>query len=262
MRAVLLPMLLASSSLFAQGPNYLGTSDRSVPPTATSPAEALTKPPQPAPPPESLSDDELRKFLIGTSWSWNGQRRGTTVNFLADGTVRHPSFTAKFAVKNAHEIELQLNGKIATLTFDPSYSHYRGIDFDGKWALQGDRVATPSNEVRPPAPESSESPPPGPATGELSRSALAPKTLDPIVGTWRWFNNMIVVVSADGRSTSPRGVGQWEFVRRDTVERQYIFTSPNLVWVDTLILSRDGNKLSGKNQKGISVSAERVKQPK
>jgi hypothetical protein len=88
----------------------------------------------------------------------------------------------------------------------------------------------------------------------------SPKKTDPVLGKWRYFNDHIVTVTPDGRLTSSKAVarGTWEFAKNKEVERKYRFIWQEGLYVDSLLLSRDGKKLAGKNQKGDRVSAERI----
>lgn len=107
-----------------------------------------------ATPPKIAGGDDLRKFLIGTTWSWepDGKSR-SEVTFFADGTVHHNAFLAKFMVRSRYDVELQLGDKrIAKWRLDSSFSSYTGTDFGGMVRLHGERVIkTPP----PAAPESS-----------------------------------------------------------------------------------------------------------
>src|SRR5215213_3686843 len=98
------------------------------------------------------------------------------------------------------------------------------------------------------------------ASGLLPAQPPSPPALkpDPIVGEWRYFNNHIVTITADGRLASPKAAGTWEFTNNKELERKYKLTWQGGLFVDTLVLSRDGNRLAGKNQKGERVSAARV----
>ena len=91
-----------------------------------------------------------------------------------------------------------------------------------------------------------------------SAATPAPKP-NPIVGKWRYFNNHIVTITADGRLASSNGsTGAWEFSNNKEVERKYKLTWNGGVFIDALVMSRDGNHLVGKNQKGEKISADRV----
>src|SRR5579864_6357395 len=90
-------------------------------------------------------------------------------------------------------------------------------------------------------------------------STFAAEKEDPIVGTWRWFNNQKVTVTQDGKFTSTKdGDGKWEFVNSNEVERKYKFYWGGGVSIDTVSLSRDAAKLSGKNLAKKRISAERI----
>jgi hypothetical protein len=86
---------------------------------------------------------------------------------------------------------------------------------------------------------------------------------DPIVGEWRWNGNRDVIVDANG-TANQRGDGtaSWKLLHtNNTVERKYEFTwnkSNGNIYIDTLILSSDGNRLEGRNQSNKRVWAKRV----
>lgn len=76
---------------------------------------------------------EVRAFLIGTKWSWRNVRAGVPDRecvFMADGTFRHPHFSAKFTVKDPHTVVLTKKGGKAVLTFDADYQNFEALDFD------------------------------------------------------------------------------------------------------------------------------------
>ena len=81
---------------------------------------------------------------------------------------------------------------------------------------------------------------------------------DPLVGEWRYFNDHVVTITADGKLASPKATGTWEFTNNKEVERRYKLTWEGGLFIDTLLLSRDGSRLTGKNQKGDKISATRV----
>ncbi len=84
---------------------------------------------------------------------------------------------------------------------------------------------------------------------------------DPIVGVWKWFNGT-VTINADGTVRHGgllmgllKNRGTWECI--DSVQRKYSVRWNVGKWVDTLVLSPDGNKLQGVNSNGKVVSAKR-----
>jgi hypothetical protein len=82
-------------------------------------------------------------------------------------------------------------------------------------------------------------------------------TADPIVGEWLWFNNLVIKIEPDGR-TAGDAHGTWRFANNKEVERKYVLKWDGAVVVDNLALSRDGKKLTGKNNSGHAVSATRL----
>lgn len=86
---------------------------------------------------------------------------------------------------------------------------------------------------------------------------LAPTTF---AGTWNWFNGRIIEIRPDGVAVDPSGEYQGSWVSKGG--RTYVITwsqRGTAVWIDTLELSADGQKLSGQNQYGNPVGAERRK---
>ncbi len=149
MKTYLIVLGLASMSfsvLSAQSPGYFGTSR--APQSPDTPTAAAT-PVAPATTPafaahsRILTEDDFRAFLTGTTWQWNGPglNHPYTLSFYADGTARNSGgWVAKFVIKNTTEIELQMDRvHTAKMTFDPTYTHYDGIDFNKKRPLQGRR---------------------------------------------------------------------------------------------------------------------------
>ena len=77
---------------------------------------------------------------------------------------------------------------------------------------------------------------------------------DPIVGCWKWSNNVTVDIRKDGSMTAVTFPGRWRLV--DSVKSVYNFTWPEPV--DTAVLSNGGRTLSGANQYGFTMSATRI----
>lgn len=141
--------LAAASSTLAQSRTYFGDS-----------AAAAS--------PHIDGGDALRKFLVGTTWSWepDGMSR-SEVTFFPDGTVHHNAFLAKFMVRSKDEVDLQLGEhNVAKWKFDSSYSHYSGTDFGGGRRLHGERVVK-APDVPPAAPT------PVPSTDNAARTRIA-----------------------------------------------------------------------------------------
>jgi len=92
----------------------------------------------------------------------------------------------------------------------------------------------------------------------LAFSAIAADSTDtdPIVGRWRWFNNRIFVFNADGTTTPNEG--HWKCVSPNQIPRKYVIDWKEELNIDTLYLERSGAKLSGKNQKGRHITADRL----
>ena len=85
---------------------------------------------------------------------------------------------------------------------------------------------------------------------------------DPIVGNWRWGTFKFTVdIRADGtfQSTDQNlGSGVWKALPSNSSEGKYQLTWLKGAIVDTLTLSRDGKKLSGKNSNREKFTSQRV----
>jgi hypothetical protein len=90
----------------------------------------------------------------------------------------------------------------------------------------------------------------------FSAIAADPAPTDPIVGRWRWFNNRIYVLNADGTTTPNEG--HWKCVSPNQTPRKYVIDWREELNIDTLYLEKSGAKLSGKNQKGRHITADRL----
>ncbi|WP_193212676.1 hypothetical protein [Luteolibacter marinus] len=76
------------------------------------------------------------------------------------------------------------------------------------------------------------------------------------VGTWKWFSGATVVIKANGESVDEtrNGRGTWKIVNGGSVE----ITWDGGDWVDTMVVSSDLQRMSGTNQNGDRISAERA----
>ena len=81
------------------------------------------------------------------------------------------------------------------------------------------------------------------------------KGCEGIIGSWKWFNGIVVHIFTNNRFNSPAGNGgTWHCKPNGEIE--LIWDKGG--WRDTLTISPDGNSLSGRNQHGVSVSATRM----
>ena len=81
-----------------------------------------------------------------------------------------------------------------------------------------------------------------------------------VVGTWRWMNGAEVSCLADGSCTASNGFsGVWRCLDPSgRFEIQWARPGQPSQFVDSVDISADGRRLSGRNQYGVGVSAERV----
>jgi hypothetical protein len=96
----------------------------------------------------------------------------------------------------------------------------------------------------------------------LLRPAMGAEVNDPILGQWKWFTKSTKVFHADGRLTDVQGStkkgGTWKCENPGELPRKYVIVWEQGKMVDTLILEKEDNHLSGKNKQGVHVSAERL----
>lgn len=84
---------------------------------------------------------------------------------------------------------------------------------------------------------------------------------DPVVGKWHWQSRSQVEFFADGRlAWAGTTAGSWGVTFPGTDEQRYVLSWSN-GYIDSLTLSKDGNRLSGKNDRNGNVWAERVVEP-
>lgn len=83
---------------------------------------------------------------------------------------------------------------------------------------------------------------------------------DPIVGRWRWMDKQVVECQADQTFTvkPSNRRGKWKRINATTVEKKYELQWDDGLFTDTLMMSRDEKKLSGKNQEGKRIEATKL----
>lgn len=89
----------------------------------------------------------------------------------------------------------------------------------------------------------------------LFKTALGAELNDPIVGQWNWFTEEVKTFHTDG---SVANDGTWRCVNPGGSPRKYVIVWFEGRFVDTVVLGNDGNHLSGRNDEGVEVSAERL----
>ena len=87
------------------------------------------------------------------------------------------------------------------------------------------------------------------------KTALGAESNDPITGQWKWFTEETKTFHADGSIAKD---GTWRCVNPGGIPRKYVIVWSEGKYVDTVVLGNDGNHLSGKNDEGVEVSAERL----
>jgi Caspase domain len=76
-----------------------------------------------------------------------------------------------------------------------------------------------------------------------------------LAGRWSWFNGFTVTIVAEGSAEGASVLAKCETL--DLAQRRYVIRWVN-GFVDTLVLSRDGNTLDGTNAHGIRVFGARM----
>jgi hypothetical protein len=84
-------------------------------------------------------------------------------------------------------------------------------------------------------------------------NCAVPRTCNRFIGTWKWFNGITVRISGDYRFSASGNSGTWRCLPSGNIEMHWKKGG----WVDALSISPDGNSLSGRNQHGAIVSANR-----
>jgi serine/threonine protein kinase len=79
---------------------------------------------------------------------------------------------------------------------------------------------------------------------------------DPILGKWNWFTGEVQEILPGGKIKG-RPWACWKVA--DPVERRYVISWNNGLYVDALFLSDDGMSLRGKNNEGLEVGGDRVR---
>jgi hypothetical protein len=82
-----------------------------------------------------------------------------------------------------------------------------------------------------------------------------PKCND-IVGSWKWFVGPQLEIKADHTFSNGENYGTWEVT--NAKEKKYRLRWELGAFIDEVILSADGKKLTGTNNQKNNVSGERV----
>ena len=85
---------------------------------------------------------ERAVMLIGGTWAWrfSGRAGGDEITFNADGSGKHTNSPFQWQAAGPRSFTITLtDGRRAVITFNEAYSAYRGTDFDGKTAIEGER---------------------------------------------------------------------------------------------------------------------------
>jgi hypothetical protein len=82
-----------------------------------------------------------------------------------------------------------------------------------------------------------------------------PKCHD-VIGNWKWFVGPQLSINADHSFSNGENSGNWELT--NAAERKYTLRWDVGGFIDQVILSADGKKLTGTNNDKNKVSGERV----
>ncbi len=77
------------------------------------------------------------------------------------------------------------------------------------------------------------------------------------IGSWKWFSGFTVQISGDYSFSTSGNNGTWRCLPGGKIEMRWRKGG----WIDTLSINPDGNSLSGRNQHGGPVSANRHRVP-
>jgi len=99
----------------------------------------------------------LRQALVAFTWTWQPARAKLPgeVRFYKDGTAMNPlGWIATWKVTGLRTVTLETNKKNekAFLTFDPTFSTYDGIFWDGRSKVSGGRKAPADPDAIRPTP--------------------------------------------------------------------------------------------------------------
>jgi hypothetical protein len=78
-----------------------------------------------------------------------------------------------------------------------------------------------------------------------------------VVGTWIWPGGRRISINEDGKLQSRDDAGTWECT--DVASRTYVLRWKS-GYIDTMVLSSDGNRLKGENNQGGRTTAIRAQQ--
>lgn len=79
---------------------------------------------------------------------------------------------------------------------------------------------------------------------------------DPVLGRWRWMNSYTIIeVRSDGTLSSADHSGTW----KSRGQRRYEFNWDRGAAIDTVSLSGNEKKLTGKNENSVEVWGDRIK---
>jgi hypothetical protein len=97
-----------------------------------------------------------------------------------------------------------------------------------------------------------------PGISAVFGQAVSQGSGDPVLGIWRWNGGALVTVGPKSLSSSEAKTGEWKILRTEGGERVYQFRWDQGGWIDTLTLTNDSNKLTGRNNVGDRITGERI----
>lgn len=94
------------------------------------------------------------------------------------------------------------------------------------------------------------------AFGASLQAALEP--VDPLVGSWLWYQGHPITIRADGTVHSDDSGGTWQYLHNPEVQRHYRIVWEHGIYIDEVVLTEDGQRARVRNQNGIQYSVRRA----
>ncbi len=94
------------------------------------------------------------------------------------------------------------------------------------------------------------------ATLKYQKPADVLALTDPIVGRWKWFNEHIAILRADGTGSDGKMECTWKIGTGP--DRSYELSWAAGKYIDQVAISPDANRLSGSNQNGNAISGTKI----
>ncbi len=183
------------------------------------------------------TQDEFDPTIIAGKWKWvEGQElevfaNGTSKTWLNGNQINSGTWVCTDKGERRYTFRLDQGGWVDEIVLSSDYSKLTGKNQQGL-SLSGYRIS-PLNV--------------------FDSKAIA--------GRWKWVEGQELEVFANGTSKTwlngnQINSGTWTCTNKG--ERRYTFRLDQGGWVDEIVLSSDYNKLTGKNQQGLTLSGYRI----